>query len=181
MLKKTIPTLATAMLLSIPALASDPTPTVADTKFEIGVGVNGDIEGSKDDPLHSNGGLLLQASYRFLPNWSVTGIYTYSGNVGTAYSDLKADINRYIVDLNYDFAPEETYSVYVFVGGGYEDTTKTEYGGYDRDGFLFGGGLGMRIYLSTHFGLNFSGMYKYNDEADDSAVLLNAAVTYRFN
>jgi hypothetical protein len=176
MLKKTVfLSLLAATLFSVSCAAED-TAVIADKKFEIGVGLVGDIEGNTGDKLHSNGGLLLQGGYRFAPNWSVTGIYTYAPNVGITDSDQKTDIQRIIADLNYDFTPDKAYSPYLLAGAGYETMSNIQ----NRDGFLLGVGGGVRYCFTSAFDIDLSGMAKFDMDHTDQAVLVNVAVNYRY-
>jgi len=158
------------------AFAADST-TVADTKYEIGIGIQYDGEGDNSDNLLSSGGLLLQGSYRFAPSLSVTGDFAYYSGVGVAQYDKKTDIYRFIADVNYDFLPQKSYSPYLFAGLGYESFSDMP---TDRDGFLAGFGAGMHFYFAKNMGVNVSAMAKYNLDHTDRAILADAAFIYRF-
>ena len=164
------------VLLAASTFAADTKP-VADTKLEVGIGIQGDSEGSDSDSLNSNAGLLLQVGYRLAPAYSVTGIYTYSQNVGIGGTNDETNINRFIANLNYDFIPEKTGSPYIFAGAGYEDFTNTP---TDRDGMLVDVGVGYRYYFTDHIGANVAVAGKFNLDHTDRAILMNAALNYRF-
>lgn len=171
-----VPLLLAGTLVSLSASAAD-SDAVADTTFELGIGVYVDSEGVQNDALRSNGGLLLQGSYRFAPAWSVTGSYTYAHDIEISGYGSKTGIHRFIADVNYDFTPKSFYSPYLFAGAGYEHFSDTP---SDRDGVLLGFGAGLRLNFSDTIGVNASAMLKTNMEHADRAVLWNAAVNYRF-
>jgi len=172
----TAPLLLAGTLFCTAAFAADST-AVADTKYEVGIGIQYDAEGDNSDNLQSNGGLLLQGSYRFAPALSVTGNFAYSNGVNYSHYDKKTDIYRFIADVNYDFLPQKFFSPYIFAGLGYESFSDTP---VDRDGFLAGFGGGVRFYFTKSMGLNVTAMAKYNLDHDDRAILADAAFIYRF-
>lgn len=172
----TAPLLLAGTLFCTSAFAADSI-TVADTKYEVGVGLQYDFEGDNNDALQSNSGLLLQGSYRFAPALSVTGDFAYSPSVHYNNYSKNTDIYRFIANVNYDFMPDKFFSPYLLVGLGFESFSDTP---TDRDGFLGDFGAGMRFYFTKSIGLNVSAMAKYNLDHDDRAILMDAAFIYRF-
>lgn len=175
MLKYLASPLLLAGLLCATSASAESTRTIADTKNTLGGGLNLDIDGREGDSIENNVGILLQDTYRFAPNWSVTGMYTYAWNVGVKNAD-SISIHRLIANVNFDLAPQETGTPYIFAGGGYESMA----GISGRDGALADFGVGLRMLLTENIGFDLAGMAKFNLDHEDRAILFNAAVTYSF-
>ncbi len=175
MLKSITTPILLAGLLCTTSASAGSTRTIADTKNTVGAGLNLDLDGNEGDVIKNNVGILLQDNYRFAPNWSVTGMYTYAWNVGVKNAD-SIDIHRLIVNVNFDFAPHQSGTPYIFAGGGYESMS----GISGRDGTLGDFGVGLRMLLTDNIGFDLAGMAKFNLDHDDRALLFNAALTYSF-
>ena len=170
---------ATAALLFASSAFAENSVAVADKKVELGAGIYADFEGARGDSLSNHVGLSVNGSYRFTPNWSATGYFTYTKGVeyGGYDPEIDVDIYRYMASVNYDLTPEASYSPYLLALTGYEDFKNAP---DFRDGVLVGGGAGLHICLSESIGANIAGMYKLNVNDGDEAVIVNATLNYRF-
>jgi hypothetical protein len=177
MLKKTALTLGTAAMLFTTHGLADVSAVNTDKKIELGVGVQGAIEGSEGDALDNSAALLLQAGYRFGPYWSVIGKYAFASGVAVGNQLPKTDIHRIIANMHLDIFSRKNYALYLLVAAGYESFTDTA---AQRNGFIYGFGGGIRYYFTENYGLNLGITGKHNAEHEDQSLLLDATVTYRF-
>jgi hypothetical protein len=175
MFKHITATLLLTGLLCATSASAGTTRTIADTKNTVGAGLNFDIDGREGDSVQNNVGILVQDTYRFAPNWSVTGMYTNAWNVSVTNS-ASTNIQRAILNINFDLAPQGSATPYILAGGGYESMS----GIPNRDGALADFGAGFRMLLTDTIGFDLTGMAKFHLDHEDRALLFNAAVTYSF-
>ncbi|GEM_PF-1984495 len=151
--------------------------TIASKKWEVGISAAGFIEGSTGDALHSSGAGGIRASYRFDPAWSVTGDYLFTSNVGVTGQDTETDIHRALLSVDWDAWPNDNYSPFLLVGGGYEAFPDMD----ERDGILVFLGGGVRYIFAESWGVSAEGKLKWNMDHQDQGAILTVSLNYRFS
>jgi len=169
---------AGTLLIASAAVAEENTAqnTIAQHRWEVGISATGFIEGSKGDDLKSSGGGGIRIGYRWDRSWSMVGDYLYANDVGINDKTEESDIHRILASVNWDAWPDDTYTPYLLVGGGYEAMPDFD----DRDGMLAFLGGGVRYVFAENWGLNAEGKLKWNLDHADQGAIVTFSLNYRF-
>ena len=150
--------------------------TIAQHRWEIGISAAGFVEGNTGDNLKSSGGGGIRVGYRWDPSWCIVGDYLYTNDVGINDKTDESDIHRILASVNWDAWPDDSYTPYLLVGGGYETMPDFD----DRDGALVFLGGGVRYIFAESWGLNAEGKLKWNLDHTDQNAIITLSLNYRF-
>ncbi len=184
MTKKILVSGVMTVLLSAPAVFAEDSAVGAKTGFlksNWEIGVIGNFNSVGDDSLSNNGGIGIRGAYRFADYWRVTADASYNPSVSQDNSSEDTDYIRLMVDINYDFFPENRHTPYLLAGLGYAMLPDTP---DDRDGLLTNLGLGYKFLAGESIGIEVEACWISNltsdPSPDDNMFQLIAGVSYRF-